>query len=261
MAGALRGALRRAVAEVPAVGVRGRAAGGRAGEVHRERRVARGGVGTAEADTAESSPAPRSPPAGRRGRPGRWWSSGRCSGRLQFGSMMPGLDVLHRAFHRREHVARRVRDVAHVVLLDIRRRTDDDQRHAVGVADVVGAVVAVLRVILSDDDQRIVFVCRVVLDGVDDVVGRGVIARDVLVRAWVVVEQLDVVVGRQPVGVDEVDVVVGHGGVRDVLAGARVLVVVQLVRDGRCPDGSAAGPRACRRPGSSSSPMPLLSIQ
>src|SRR5260370_332358 len=167
------------------------------------------------------------------------------------------VDVLHRALHRRQHVVRRVGDVAHVALLHIGRRGDDDGRHAVGVADVVRAVVAVLGIVLRHHDERVVLVGGVVHDRVDDLLRDGVVLRDVLERAGMVVEKLDVGVGRQAVRRYEVVVVGGGGLVVVVLAAAGVVVVVELLRDAR------AGPvdrQGLNGPGGRGGPVPAAGV-
>ncbi|MDT5024122.1 MAG: hypothetical protein QOE61_548 [Micromonosporaceae bacterium] len=56
-------------------------------------------------------------------------------------------------------------------------------------------------------DKRVVLIRPVVLDEVDDLLGDGVVSRDVLLRAGMVVEEFDMGVGRQAVRRYEVHVV------------------------------------------------------
>jgi hypothetical protein len=105
------------------------------------------------------------------------------------------------------------------------RRADHEERHPVGVADMIGDVVAVLRVVLGDHEQRVVLVRRVAHQEVDDVVGVRVAQRYVLKGAGVVVEQLDVTVGGQAVRRHEAPRSVHHRRVGDALVRTRVPVV------------------------------------
>ncbi len=230
---ALSRAGRGTIAEVPAVAVGRLAALGGTGEGDAEGRVAgrRRARGGGREWSAALDPEVLERVAERR-------LIGGGHGERRQPDVVVGVDrtrmvVLHHALHRGNDVAGVVGDVREVGLLHVSRRCDHDGRHAERVADVVRTVVAVLGVVLGDDDDRVVLVGRVAHDRSDDGVRRGVVLGDVLEGPGVVVEQLDVGVGRQPVCRNEALEAGRDRLVVVVLAVAGVVVVGELLGDAR----------------------------